>query len=212
MSGLLKKIEDVGIVAVIRLDDADSIIDVCAAVKAGGVTALEITMTTPGALEAIKELSANKDPEVLIGVGTVLDVATAEKAIEAGSEFVVSPIFNKAVVEATKAGGKISMPGAYSPTEVYAASQAGADVVKIFPASVGGPGFFKGIKAVFPDIKVMPTGGVTLETIPGFVKAGAWSLGTGSNLTPKDAIKNKDWNQITEIAAGFVAAVQNARN
>jgi 2-dehydro-3-deoxyphosphogluconate aldolase/(4S)-4-hydroxy-2-oxoglutarate aldolase len=212
MSDLLTKIEEVGIVAVIRLHDADDIINVCNAVKAGGVTALEITMTTPGALEAIKELSSNKSPDVLIGVGTVLDVATAEKAIEAGSEFVVSPIFSEAVVKATKAAGVISMPGAYSPTEVYAASQAGADVVKIFPASVGGPGFFKGIKAVFPDIKVMPTGGVNLETIAGFVKAGAWSLGTGSNLTPQDAIKNKDWKQITDIAASFVAAVKGARS
>jgi 2-dehydro-3-deoxyphosphogluconate aldolase/(4S)-4-hydroxy-2-oxoglutarate aldolase len=212
MSDLLKKIEDIGIVAVIRLPDANDIIEVCQAVKAGGVTALEITMTTPGALEAIKELSANKDPDVLIGVGTVLDVATAEQAIAAGSEFVVSPIFSQQVVQATKAAGIISMPGAYSPTEVYAASQAGADVVKIFPASVGGPGFFKGIKAVFPNINVMPTGGVSLETIPGFVKAGAWALGTGSNLTPSEAIKNKDWKQITDIAASFVAAVQGARN
>jgi 2-dehydro-3-deoxyphosphogluconate aldolase/(4S)-4-hydroxy-2-oxoglutarate aldolase len=212
MNDVLKKVEVSGIVAVIRLHDAEIISDVCRAVAAGGVTALEITMTTPGALEAIAELSKNKDEKTVIAVGTVLDVATAKKAIEAGAEFVVSPIFNKQIMDVCKEAGVPAIPGAYSPTEVYEAFKAGAEVVKIFPASVGGPDFFKAVKAVFPDIKVMPTGGVNLETIPAFVKAGAWALGTGSNLTPKEALANKDWEAITKVAQSFVQAAAEARS
>jgi len=212
MTSVLEKIETSGIVAVIRLNDAESIVDVCQAVYAAGVTALEITMTTPGALEAIKELSNTMDAGAVIGVGTVLDVATVEQSVAAGAEFVVSPIFKKEIVQATKAANKISIPGAYSPTEVFDASQAGADVVKIFPASVGGVGFFKGIKAVFPEVKVMPTGGVNLETIPLFIKAGAWSVGTGSNLTPQKVIADKNWGDITHIAQSFVKAIKEARD
>ena len=121
-------------------------------------------------------------------------------------------IFNKQIMDVCKEAGVPAIPGAYSPTEVYEAFKAGAEVVKIFPASVGGPDFFKAVKAVFPDIKVMPTGGVNLETIPAFVKAGAWALGTGSNLTPKEALANKDWAAITQVAQSFVQATAEARS
>ena len=160
MNGTLDRIIDCGVVAVLRADSSKELIDVSQALRDGGVVTLEMTMTTPGALKVIEDAAA-KMKDSIIGAGSVLDPETARAAILAGAEYIVGPTFHPGVVEMAKRYGKLVMPGAFTPTEILTAWQAGADIVKVFPASVGGPAYFKDVKGPLPQVRLMPTGGST---------------------------------------------------
>ena len=209
---VLKGLKEIGVVAVIRADNPSDLIDVGRALCAGGVNHIEITMTVPAALEVIeKAASTLKHLGVCIGAGTVLDGETARLAILAGAGYVVSPVFRPEVVAVCKRYGIAVMPGAMTPSEVLNAWEAGADVVKIFPAGVGGPQFFKDLKGPFPHIEIMPTGAVNRETAPQFIKAGACAIGIGGELAGKALIVARDYLTITQNARDFVALVKGAR-
>ncbi len=210
-SEILKSIADSGIVAVIRLSDAEKLQNIISSLEKGGIKALEITMTTPNAIGIIKDLSEKLDDNFLIGAGTVLDGETAEKVINAGAQFVVSPILNPDVISMSHKYDKVCIPGAFSPTEILSAWNLGADVVKIFPATALGPGFFKDIHGPLPDIRMTPTGGVSLENAAEFIKAGAYCLGVGTALLNKKMIADGDWDGLADRAARFVAEIKKGR-
>lgn len=210
-SGIVHAIEATGVVAVVRLDDAAAGAAVARALAAGGVTAIEVTMTVPNAVRLIAELSASLGDDILVGAGTVLDVATAREVIQAGARFVVSPVFRPAVVAACHELAVPAMPGCFSPTEILSAWEAGADVVKVFPATALGPTFFKDIRGPLPHVKLMPTGGVTRANAGEWIRAGAVAIGVGTALVDKQAVAERRFDTIRENAAHFVAAVRDAR-
>ena len=207
----LNEIKAVGVVAVIRAPSAEILPDIAQALLGGGVTAIEVTMTTPNALAGIRSLSDRLGDKAILGVGTVMDVATCKDAIAAGARFVVSPAFDPEIVNATLAAGRISIPGAFTVTEILRASNAGADVVKVFPSTALGPGYFKDILAPLPKLRLTPTGGVDLKNAPEWIKAGAKFVGVGSSLVSKDAVAKKDWAGIAATARAFVQAIASAR-
>jgi 2-dehydro-3-deoxyphosphogluconate aldolase / (4S)-4-hydroxy-2-oxoglutarate aldolase len=208
----LQALKDTGVVAVIRADKAEDLVDVGRALRQGGVQFIEITMTVPGALAVIERATAAlQHDDVYIGAGTVLDSETARLAILAGANYVVSPVFRPDVVAVCSRYSVAVMPGAMTPTEVLNAWEAGADVVKIFPAGVGGPQFFKDLKGPFPHIEIMPTGAVNRETAPAFIKAGACAVGVGGELVGKPLIAARNFAAITRNAADFLAIVQAAK-
>lgn len=207
----LQAIEESGVVAVIRANSADELMQITTALNKGGVKALEITMTSPGALETIKTAVKELGDQAIIGVGSVLDAETARLAILAGAQFVVSPVFKPEIVEMCRRYSRACIPGAFTPTEILAAWEAGADVVKIFPATKLGPGYIKDLKGPLPQIKVTPTGGVNLENTPDFIRAGAAFVGVGSALVDKKLVADQDWDGLTALAEKFALAAQSAR-
>jgi 2-dehydro-3-deoxyphosphogluconate aldolase/(4S)-4-hydroxy-2-oxoglutarate aldolase len=207
----LRRIEETGIVAVIRTQDGDELVSICEALVEGGVVAVEITMTSPGATEAIYKASKILKGRAIIGAGSVLDPETARIAMLAGADFIVSPIFNKDVIALCKRYGKIVIPGAFSPTEILTAWEAGADVVKVFPATKLGPAFFKDVRGPLPQVKLTPTGGVNIDNLGEFLKAGAVFVGVGSALVSKSIVAAKDWAALTRLAADYIAAAKAAR-
>ena len=207
----LQTITDCGVVAIVRVSSAREAVDVCMAIARGGVTPIEVTMTVPGAIDAIREFKSTVKEEVLIGAGTVLDPETARACILAGADFIVSPTLNLEVIKVCRRYSKIIIPGTFTPTEILTAWEAGADIVKVFPASVGGPGYLKDIMGPLPQVKLVPTGGVNLDTTPEFIKAGAVAVAAGSSLVDKKAVSEQNWGAITETARKFVAAVKQAR-
>lgn len=190
-----------GVVAVIRMSDAQRLSKVVEAVAAGGVKCIEITMTVPGAVELIGKLVCEMPPDVVVGAGTVTDAETAKAVIDAGATFVVGPILNLEVIRACKSADVACMPGCYSPTEILAGWNAGADIIKVFPATSLGPKFFKDIAGPFPYIKLMPTGGVSIENVGEWVAAGAVAVGIGSDLLDKKAIQEGRYDVLTTRAA-----------
>ena len=183
-----------------------------AAILKGGISVLEITMTVPGAVGVIKELTAEIDPEVIIGAGTVMDARTAQACIEAGAQFIVSPALSLETIAFCKQQGVLVMPGALTPTEVVTAWSAGADFVKVFPAgAVGGASYLKALKAPLPHIKLVPTGGVSLQTAAAFIKAGAEALGVGGDLVDVKALREGRDELVTDRAQLFVDIVKQAR-
>jgi 2-dehydro-3-deoxyphosphogluconate aldolase/(4S)-4-hydroxy-2-oxoglutarate aldolase len=208
---IVKKLEDSGIVAVIRLNKADHLEKIIEALTGGDVRALEITMTTPGAVEIIRNISKTLSDDFLIGAGTVLNLNDTEAVIDAGAQFVVSPVYNPAVVKLAHRFEKAVMPGAFSPTEILNAWNGGADIVKVFPATALGPKYFKDIHGPLPQVKLTPTGGVTLENAEEFIRCGAVCLGVGTALLDKEMIKNQDWQALAERARQFKAAVERGR-
>lgn len=210
-AGIAARIESSGIVAVIRADSPEQLVDVCQALHEGGVTASEITMTTPGALDAIHNAQTKLGQSCVIGVGSVLDAETARAAILAGAQYVVAPTLNLQVIEMAHRYGRPVVPGALTPTEILTAFQAGADMVKVFPANHFGPKYFRDILAPMPQLKLTPTGGVDLDTAADWIKAGAACLGVGSSLVKKDLIKQRDWAGLTKLARQFVDIVRQAR-
>ena len=205
-------LERVALIPVLRARNAGQAHAVVQALMAGGVTVVEVTMTVPGAVSVLKELKEEYGERLLLGSGTVTTAAEAEATIEAGAEFVVSPSLHPAVVAATKAAGKLSIPGALTPTEVITAWRLGADYVKIFPCSaVGGAPYLKSLLAPFPDLKLIPTGGVTLETAAGFLRAGARALGVGADLVNLGAIDAGEPERITRAAEAYLRVVAEAR-
>lgn len=207
----LQTIIDCGVVAIVRVGSAREAVDVCQAIARGGVRPIEVTMTVPGAIDAIKEFKSAVKEQVLVGAGTVLDPETARACILAGAEFIVSPTLNLEVIKVCRRYSKIVIPGTFTPTEILAAWEAGADIVKVFPASVGGPGYLKDIMGPLPQVKLVPTGGVNLATTPEFIRAGAVAVAAGTSLVDKKAVSEKNWAVITETAQKFCAAVKQAR-
>ncbi|HKO50438.1 MAG TPA: bifunctional 4-hydroxy-2-oxoglutarate aldolase/2-dehydro-3-deoxy-phosphogluconate aldolase [Polyangiaceae bacterium] len=207
-----KRIEAVGIVPVIRAPTPELALLACEAILAGGISVFEITMTIPDAPAVIRALRTRLGAKALIGAGTVLDAADARACIEAGAEFVVSPGFDAATIAAAHEAGIAAMPGALTPTEVIAAWKAGADVVKIFPCSaLGGASYLRALKGPLPQVKLMPTGGVNINTAKDFLAAGAVALGVGSELVDIAAVKDDRAHVLTERAREFVTAVAAAR-
>jgi len=205
------QVEALGIVAVIRLKDPAKLRAVVDAIAAGGVRALEVTMTVPGAVGLIRELAPTLPDGFLLGAGTVTDVATARAVIDAGASFVVSPVFKPDVVAACHERDVAAMPGCFSPTEILAAYESGADIVKVFPATALGPQFIKDVRGPLPQVKLMPTGGVTLENAGDWIRAGAVAVGLGSALVDARAIEGDRWEVITANARLVVANVGGAR-
>jgi|SRR5436190_2284383 len=200
-----------GVVAVIRAQSIDQLLPLATALLEGGVPSIEVTMSTPKAVAGIERLADQLGDRAIVGVGTVLDAPTARDAIAAGAQFVVSPVLDRDVIATTRRYGKISIPGAFTPTEILAAWTAGADVVKVFPSTSLGPTYFKDILAPLPQVRLTPTGGVDLSNAGAWIKAGAACLGVGSSLVTKEALSNYDWSTVTSNARAFVAAVAGAR-
>lgn len=197
---------------VVRASSAKQAMLAAEAVCAGGISIVEVTMTVPGAIEVIAELSGSMGSEVLIGAGTVLDADTAQRCIDAGAEFIVSPGFNLETVEYVNRAGKLMMAGGLTPTEVIGAWKAGSDFVKIFPCgAVGGAKYIKALKGPLPQIPMIPTGGVNLTTASDFILAGAAALGIGGELVSASALESGDLAPIVEAARGFVSIVRSAR-
>ena len=210
-SEIIASLIDPGIIAVIRAHSAAQVIPTTEALLAGGVIAIEITMTTPGAIQAIREASLRFSERALIGVGTVLDVATCHQALEAGALFVVSPITRPEIAAAARAADRPVMLGAYTPTEAQLAYEAGADFIKIFPADGLGPNYIKALRAPLPHLRIVPTGGVDLHNVAEFLKAGCAALGVGSSLLSQRILKEADWPALTRLAGEFVQAARGAR-
>jgi len=208
----LQLIIDTGVVAVIRANTSAQLMDIVQALKNGGIRALEITMTTPNALEAIEEAAERFGKEVVVGVGTVLDPETARAAILAGAEFIVAPTLNLEVIKLCKRYSKLVVPGAFTPTEILTAWEAGADAVKVFPATKLGPEFFKDVLGPLPQVRLTPTGGVNLQTTPQFIKAGAAFVGVGTALVDKKMVAEKRWDDLAALAGQYLDAVRQARS
>ena len=206
------KIVEIGIVPVVRAASAQQAMQAAAAVCAGGIPIVEITMTVPGAIEVITQLAKSMGNDLLIGAGTVLDAEAAARCIDAGAEFLVSPGFDLATVQFAKQQGKLIMAGALTPTEVITAWKAGSDFVKIFPCgTVGGAKYIKALKAPLPQVPMVPTGGVNLDTAADFIRAGADALGIGGELVSAAACKSGNLNVVTDAARLYVDIVQEAR-
>jgi len=201
-----------GLVPVIRVSSAQEAIDVADAIKEGGVTLIEITMSVPGAIDVIKELAQKYRDEIIMGAGTILDPETGRAALLAGAQFIVTPTLNLDVIQLAHRYSAVVVPGAMTPTEILAAWNAGADMVKVFPAAqLGGPEYLKAIRGPLPQILLVPTGGVNLQNAGAFIKAGATALGVGGELVDKKAVKEKKFNIITENTRAFLKIIREAR-
>ncbi|MEK6280812.1 MAG: bifunctional 4-hydroxy-2-oxoglutarate aldolase/2-dehydro-3-deoxy-phosphogluconate aldolase [Acidobacteriota bacterium] len=210
---VLKHIRDTGLIPVVRAESADLAMCAVAALKAGGLDVLEVTMTVPGAIEVIRTLAEEQGADTLIGAGTVLDQETARACIQAGAQFIVSPALNEKTIGFCRDQEVAIFPGALTPTEVLRAWDAGADAVKVFPAgAVGGASYLKALKAPLPHIELIPTGGVSLKTAADFIKAGAMALGVGADLVDPQALREGNSALITERARQFLQIFQVTRD
>src|SRR5262245_43912339 len=210
---IIDQIETLGLVPVVRASSPDEAKQAIDSIKAGGVNVLEITMTVPGAVKVIEEVVKQFGSEALVGAGTVLDPETATDCLNAGAQFIVSPALNLDTIALCKRKNVPVMPGALTPTEVVTAWNAGADLVKVFPCgSVGGASYVKNLKAPLPNIKLIPTGGVSLKTAGDFIKAGASALGVGTDLVDVKAIRAGEAHVVTERAKQFLEIIHEARN
>jgi 2-dehydro-3-deoxyphosphogluconate aldolase/(4S)-4-hydroxy-2-oxoglutarate aldolase len=207
----LRRVLDSGIVAIVRSSDSTQLVQVAKALADGGITVLEITMTVPDALEVLRQVRRALGERVLLGAGTVLDAETARAVLLAGAEFIVAPTVNTEVIRLCQRYDKLVMPGAFTPTEILTAWEAGADIVKVFPADVLGPAFFKALRGPLPQVRMMATGGVDLETGPVFLKAGACCLGIGGQLVEPKAIAERNFDRLRDLARQYVDCVRKAR-
>ena len=210
-SQILEQLLNPGVIAVVRARRMDQVVPLAESLVAGGIVAVEITMTTPNAIAAIREASAKLGDRALIGVGTVLDGATCRAAIAAGAQFVVSPICRTELVKICAAAQRPVMLGASTPTEAQLAHEAGSDFIKIFPADNLGPNYIKALRVPLPHLRLVPTGGVDLKTLGDFFKAGCVAVGAGSSLISRDMLDNDDWAALTRMATAFVRAAIIAR-
>jgi 2-dehydro-3-deoxyphosphogluconate aldolase/(4S)-4-hydroxy-2-oxoglutarate aldolase len=210
-SEISSRLMDLGIVAIVRTSSYELVLPACEALIKGGVLAVEITMTVPDALRALKEVSERFAAQALVGAGTILNAEQCGQAIQAGAQYIISPITKLEIVFAAHARNKPVMLGAYTPTEAQLAHDAGADFIKIFPADKLGPAYIKAIRAPLPHLRIVPTGGVDLQTAPEFLKAGCAALGVGSSLLTSEILKTKNWSELTRMAGEFVRVVQEVR-
>ena len=204
-------IETAGVVAVIRMQDPDRLRAVIDALADGGVRAIEVTMTVPGAIDLIHRLSSTLSDDLLLGAGTVLDAQTATRVIDAGASFVVSPVLKPAIIDVCHRNGVAALPGCFSPTEILTAWESGADIVKVFPATALGPSFFTDVRGPLPQLKLMPTGGVTLDNAGDWIRAGAVAVGVGTALLDRAAIAAGNYDVLRANAARITAGVRAAR-
>ena len=204
-------VERAGVVAVIRIKDPSRLRAVVDALAEGGLTALEVTMSVPGAVQLIADLAPTMPDGFLLGAGTVTDADTVRRVVDAGARFVVCPVFRRTVIEACHAREVAAMPGCLSPTEILDAWEAGADIVKVFPATAMGPGYIKDVRGPLPQVKLMPTGGVTLDNAGEWIRAGAVAVGVGTALTDARAIAAGDYAQLRANAEKIVANVRAAQ-
>jgi 2-dehydro-3-deoxyphosphogluconate aldolase/(4S)-4-hydroxy-2-oxoglutarate aldolase len=207
----LARVLDSGIVAVIRAPRGELLADVAEALLSGGVEVMEVTFTVPRALEVLQRVAERMGDKVLLGAGTVLDAETARAAMLAGAEFIVSPTVNLDVIRLCRRYDKAVMPGAFTPTEVLAAWEAGADIVKIFPSDVTGPKYIKALRGPLPQVRMMPTGGVNLQTAAEFLRAGACALGIGGSLVEPQAVAAGDLKRIESLAKQYVQIVRDEK-
>ena len=207
---LVKEMKNNGIVAIIRTKYPDKLIKIAEAIYEGGVKFIEITMTVPNALKMIKEVRNSVSQEIILGVGSVLDSDTAQKAIDAGAQFVVSPIFKKEIIDKAHKNNVPAMPGTFTPTEMLNAHQYGADIIKVFPADILGMKFFKAVKAPMPDLNLMPTGGVNLDNAGDWINAGACAVGIGTALLDVKAIEQNNYKKLTENARRINDSIKSA--
>lgn len=207
----VQRVLDSGIVAIIRSSSSDQLVQVAEALAEGGVDVLEVTLTVPKALEVISAVRDRLGNKILLGAGTILDEATARAAILAGAEFLVTPVVRPAVIETCHRYDKVVMCGAFTPTEILTAWEAGAEFIKVFPAEVGGPGYLKAIHGPLPYVRLLPTGGVNLDTLGDFVKSGACAVGLGSNLVTKEALAKGDMGAIRTMAEKYVSKMKEVR-
>jgi 2-dehydro-3-deoxyphosphogluconate aldolase/(4S)-4-hydroxy-2-oxoglutarate aldolase len=208
---VLDRILSTGVVAVIRMKDTQRLKKVIEAIRLGGVKSIEITMTVPGAVDIIADLVKTVPDDVLVGAGTVTDVETANKVIDAGAKFVVGPILNVDIIKLCNQRGVVIMPGCYTPTEIFTAWKAGADIIKVFPATSLGPKYLKDIRGPFPDLRLLPTGGVSVDNVGDWIAAGAVAVGIGSDLLDKKAIDEGRYEVLTERARRMVENFVKAR-
>ena len=201
---VLDRILSTRVVAVIRMKDTQRLKKVIEAIRLGGVKSIEITMTVPGAVQIIADLVKTVPEDVLVGAGTVTDVETANKVIDAGAKFVVGPILNVDIIKLCNQRGVVIIPGCYTPTEIFKAWKAGADIIKVFPATSLGPKYFKDIRGPFPDLRLLPTGGVSVDNVGEWIAAGAVAVGIGSDLLDKKAIDEERYEVLTERAKRMV--------
>jgi 2-dehydro-3-deoxyphosphogluconate aldolase/(4S)-4-hydroxy-2-oxoglutarate aldolase len=207
----LRHVLDCGIVAVVRSQDSQQLVEVVRALADGGVTVAEITMTVPGALDVVRQVRQALGDKVLLGAGTILDPETARAALLAGAEYIVAPTVNLEVIKLCQRYDKLVMPGAFTPTEILTAWEAGADIVKVFPADVVGPAFFKAVRGPLPQVRLMPTGGVDLTTAAEFLKAGACCLGVGGQLVEPKAVAEGNFTRIRDLARQYAGIVKQCR-
>ncbi len=209
--GIRARIEEIGIIPAIRLSSAEDALFAAEAITNAGIPIVEVTMTVPGAMNVIHEL-VRAHPDMIVGAGTVLDIMAAQRCLDAGASFITSTGFDREVVDFTRKKGVVVIPGVLTPTEVIEAWKAGSDFVKVFPcAQVGGPGYIKALKGPFPELRLIAAGGVTQNSAPDFIHAGAVALGIGQNLIQPQAIQNRERDWIRELARRFLRMVQEAR-
>ena len=202
---------DSGVVAVLRAPDGEILVDVAEALLAGGVEAIEVTFTVPGTVRVIEKVADRLGDKILLGAGTVLDPETARAALLAGAEYIVSPTTNLDVIRLCRRYDKAVMPGALTPTEVITAWEAGADIVKVFPSDLTGPKYLKALRGPLPQVRLMPTGGVNLDTAADFLRAGACALGIGGSLVESKAVAAGDMARIESLARQYIAIVRETR-
>jgi len=208
----VSRLREVGIIPIVRGSSADAVVPVAEALLHAGLPVVEITLTVPNAIDAIGAVAKRLAGKVLLGAGTVTDAESVRRAVDAGAEFIVTPCLVPEVIAAAQRAGVAVLPGALTPTEVFEAFRAGGDMVKVFPAqSVGGAAYLRALRGPFPDIPLVPTGGVTLENLADMFTAGAAAVGVGTELISKDALDRRDYAAIGAVAKRFVAAVRQAR-
>jgi 2-dehydro-3-deoxyphosphogluconate aldolase / (4S)-4-hydroxy-2-oxoglutarate aldolase len=210
-SDILHRMLNPGVIAVIRADNSSQLLDAAKAMAEGGLTAMEVTMTTPNALEVIRSVVKELGDRVLMGVGTVLDDVTARLAILAGAEYVVTPVLRPDVIALCRRYSKPVVSGAYTPTEALTAHEAGADFIKLFPADTLGPKYIKALKGPLPQLEIIPTGGVDVKNCGEWIKAGCAAVGAGGSLVGKEVLAKRDWKALAEVSRQFVEAVAAAR-
>ncbi len=208
---ILNIIRETGVIAIMRAQSSEQLIAAADAIKAGGVKAIEVTMTTPGALDVIAEAKKRYGSDVIFGAGSVLDAETGRATILAGADFVVSPTLNIELIKLCNRYSIPTAPGCYTPTEVLTGWEAGADFIKLFPASVGGPNLVKAILAPLPQVRIIPVGGVNLDTAADFIRKGASALGVGSSLVNKKLLEAGDMDELTRRATAFIEQVKKGR-
>jgi 2-dehydro-3-deoxyphosphogluconate aldolase/(4S)-4-hydroxy-2-oxoglutarate aldolase len=211
-TAVVQSLKEIGLVPIVRATSTEEALKIVEAIRASGITTVEITMTVPGVIRVLETLSSQLGGKVLLGAGTVLDPETARLAILAGAEFLISPTLNPKVIEMTRRYGKVSIPAGLTPTEILAAWEAGADFVKVFPCgSMGGADYIKAVKAPLPQVEMIPTGGVTLDTAADFLRAGAAAIAVGGEIVDKKAVASRNWDVITENARKFIDLVSRTR-
>jgi 2-dehydro-3-deoxyphosphogluconate aldolase/(4S)-4-hydroxy-2-oxoglutarate aldolase len=206
-----QRLIDCGIVAIIRAPDGGQLVEVAEALLAGGVDVMEVTFTVPKAHRVLEQVAERLGNRVLLGAGTVLDTETARTAILAGAEFIVSPVVHREVIQLCRRYDKLVLPGAMTPTEILSAWEAGGDIIKVFPSDTLGPSYLKAVRAPLPQIKLLPTGGVNLQTAASFLEAGACALGLGGSLVDPKALACGDLVRIESLARQFVQIVRETR-